>query len=427
MATPTSVQIAIIGGGPAGVAAALHIAARVPELTSEMVIFEASEYPRPKICGGGITFHAEEQLRRLNLQLDVPAVRVNRVVFQLGERRFATPCQAAMCIVQRSVFDAALAQAAVDRKIEVRGGEKLLDLTLEDDHVGLTTTQGRYRARMVIAADGANSTVRRRLGLRSHVGIARLLRVVQPASATGSSICATGTALFDFSCVAEGIQGYMWDFPSSIDGRPYVNHGIFDSRIDPMRRQKTPHGQLKRVFARYLRQRNIELESVQLQGHPVRWFDPQAEFSRPHVLLAGDAAGVDSLFAEGISYAIEYGAVIADAVAAAFAHNDFSFSDYGTRLARARLSRSLARRRHIARHLYRFRHPWFWAALWRAADLAPAAFNQSVGAALDVLPPLDRSPVVSHTVGDGLAPKGIYREMAIRPSLPPLRHPGRRL
>ncbi len=285
MAIPMDLQIAIIGGGPAGVAAALHIAAQAPELIPGMVVFEAGEYPRPKICGGGITFHAEEQLRRLNLQLDVPSVRVDRVVFQLGERRFETPCQAAMCIVQRSAFDAAFARAAIDRQIDVRGGEKLLDMTPGNGHVLLTTTRGRYRARIVIAADGANSIVRRKLGLRSHVGVARLLRVVQPAASSGSTVCATGTALFDFSCVAEGIQGYMWDFPSSIDGRPHVNHGIFDSRIHPTASAMTPHGQLKQVFAAYLRRRNIDVESVQLQAHPVRWFDPRGV--RPSPCVAG--------------------------------------------------------------------------------------------------------------------------------------------
>ncbi len=418
------VQIAIVGGGPAGLAAALHIVRQSPELAREIVVFEAAEHPRPKICGGGVTFHGEEQLRRLGIRLDVPAVPIQNLVFQLGERSFQTPCQNAMRIVQRAEFDAALARAVVDRGVTIQGGEKLLDLNYCDDGVLLITERDRYHARVVVAADGANSTVRRKLALRSRHGVARLLRVVRPVDVATSHIWRNGTALFDFSCVAEGIQGYMWDFPSLINGKPHVNHGIFDSRFDGAGRQVLPHGHLKRVFAAYLRRRDVNLEAVSLQGHPVRWFHPDAEFSRPHVLLTGDAAGVDPLFAEGISYALEYGVIVAEAIRDALVANDFTFRDYRARLLRHSLSRSLLRRSAIARHLYRYQYPWLWDWLWRAAAIAPAAFNQAVGGALDVLPPvrpgwsLAQLPRVNQPL-----PKEPNREMAVRPGLPSVRHP----
>ncbi|MCB9160245.1 MAG: hypothetical protein H6644_10360 [Caldilineaceae bacterium] len=121
----------------------------------------------------------------------------------------------------------------------------------------------------------------------------------------------------------------------------------------------------------------------------MRWFNRTAEFSRPHVLLVGDAAGVDALFAEGISYALEYGQLAAASIVQAFAQRDFSFAGYREQLFRHRLSRSLARRAQVARRLYRHRHPWLWSWLWRAAAVAPGIVNQSIGAALDVLPPPD--------------------------------------
>jgi len=46
------------------------------------------------------------------------------------------------------------------------------------------------------------------------------------------------------------------------------------------------------------------------------------------VLLAGDAAGVDALMGEGISYALEYGRRAAAAAAEALSTGDFDFARY---------------------------------------------------------------------------------------------------
>lgn len=380
-------KIAIVGGGPAGLATALHIANRSPELGAQTVILEAATHPRPKVCGGGITFHGEEQLRHLDLRIDVPAFPVHQLHFRLGDQVFVTPCRHGMRVIQRNEFDAVLATAVAERGLALHNGEKLLDLHMADDGVELMTNRNRYRVQAVIAADGANSTVRRKLDLRSTLGVARLLRVLAPLDAEQSRAWQEGTALFNFSCIDQGVQGYMWEFPCYVNGAPHMNYGIFDSRTHPQRAQQQPHGQLKRLFTAGLGASNVDLDAVQLEGHPVRWFNPRAEFARPRVLLVGDAAGVDPLFAEGISYAMEYGALAADAVCDAFHQGDFAFRDYKERLLGSHLSRSLRRRSLVARNLYRQRHRWLWRGLWQAAAIAPAAVNRAAGAALDVLPP----------------------------------------
>lgn len=383
-------RIIIVGGGPAGLATALHLAHRSPELAAHLLIVEAAQHPRPKICGGGVTFHGEEQLRHLGIHMTAPAFPVQRIRFQLGEQAFVTACPNAMRIFQRHEFDAALATAVAAQGLALHNNEKLVSLEPSPTGLVVTTSQDRYQAQVVVAADGANSTVRRLLGLRSTYGIARLLRVLRPVDPAQTQSWQQGQALFDFSCISQGVQGYVWDFPCFVDNQPYINHGIFDSRVAPQAQPAEPHPphQLKAILAAHLRKQKVDLTSVNLQGHPVRWFNAKAEFSRPHVLLVGDAAGVDALFAEGISYAMEYGAIAAATVCNAFAHNDFAFTDYRAQLLRHRLSRSLQRRAFIATHFYRFRQPWLWRWLWRAAAIAPAMVNQFIGAALDVLPPV---------------------------------------
>ncbi|HMR67869.1 MAG TPA: hypothetical protein PKE64_27985, partial [Anaerolineae bacterium] len=269
----------------------------------------------------------------------------------------------------------------------LQSNEKLIDLRPTAGGVELTTSRAQYYAKIVIGADGANSTVRRKLHLPEQTNIARLLRVLTPVDPTCDPDWQRHTAVFDFSCVLQGIQGYVWDFPCYIAGQPYMNRGIFDSRIERRTAAKQRRGNLKQTFLTGLNARHINLDRIPLEGHPVRWFNPKAEFSRPHVLLAGDAAGVDPLFAEGISYGMEYGQVIAETVRDAFARNDFSFRHYRTRLLDHRLGRLLVRRAMVARHLFLPRWPGLWSLLWQLAAIAPLKMQRGIGSFLGVLPP----------------------------------------
>lgn len=387
MQEPDGYKIIIVGGGPSGLATALHIARLTPTLASEMIILEAAEHPRPKLCGGGVTFHGIEQLRSLGLRLNVPFFTVHRLVFKLAHFSFTVSFPNAMWIIERSEFDAALAQAVAERGLQLNSNEKLLDLRQVEGGVEVTTNRSRYRAMAVIGADGANSTVRRKLGLPEPGGIARLLRVLTPVDPQSETAWQRHIALFDFSCVLQGIQGYAWDFPSYIGGKPYMNRGIFDSRIEPHAVSHRPKSSLKQTFLTGLKTRNVNLDHISLESHPVRWFNPKSQFSQPHILLAGDAAGVDPLFAEGISYGMEYGQVIAELIQDSFTNGDFSFHHYRTSLLKHPLGRLLKRRAAIARHLFVLRQPRLWFLLWQFANMAPLKVQQSIGAFLGVLPP----------------------------------------
>jgi flavin-dependent dehydrogenase len=386
MAETDSHAIIIVGGGPAGVSAGLYLQQRAPELAARTLIIEAKEYPRPKLCGGGVTAHGEEQIRRLGLDIDIPAFSVQNMQFSLGPQAFGVIWDDAMRIFERAAFDAALARTAKERGLCIHTGERLLDLHPDDDGVTVITDQRRYRARVLIGADGANSTVRRKLKLFSTVGVARLLRVMTPLDPAASAAWQDGVAVFDFSCIRHGVQGYMWDFPCYVGDQPHMNRGIMDSRIAPQPLDASTRGNLKNAFAAGLADRVVDLDDVLLEGHPVRWFNPDAEFSRPHILLTGDAAGVDPLFAEGISYAMEYGEIITEMVIDAFARDDFAFTGYRERLLNHPLGKMLQRRTTIARYLYHYHQPHLWSVFWQLAAISPIWAKRSVGTALNLLP-----------------------------------------
>ncbi|MEZ4638154.1 MAG: hypothetical protein R2856_24890 [Caldilineaceae bacterium] len=62
----------------------------------DLLIIEAATYPRRKVCGGGVTFHGEEQLQDLDIHIDVPAFPYIASSFVLDRVRFRptppTPC-----------------------------------------------------------------------------------------------------------------------------------------------------------------------------------------------------------------------------------------------------------------------------------------------------------------------------------------------
>jgi flavin-dependent dehydrogenase len=70
------------------------------------------------------------------------------------------------------------------------------------------------------------------------------------------------------------------------------------------------------------------------------------------VLLAGDAAGVDALAGEGISFALQYGEVAAAELVAAFGNNDFGFAGYRQRVMAHDLGKELTLRYWLARLIY---------------------------------------------------------------------------
>jgi flavin-dependent dehydrogenase len=262
------------------------------------------------------------------------------------------------CITRRDELDAWLLGLARERGAVVREGETVLDLAVDEEAVRVRTSAGEYCARALVGADGSKGVVRRlalageRLGAAARPGspaeVARLLEVLTPEDAASTPEYLDATAVFDFAPIAAGVQGYYWDFPSYVKGQAFMNRGVYDSRAAPA----GPRASLKPALAAALEQRGRSLDEVELNGHPIRWFNPAGEFSRPRVLLAGDAAGVDPLFGEGIGYALAYGRVAAQALRRAFATGNFTFHTYRRQILGDWLGRDLTLRYVAAKAAY---------------------------------------------------------------------------
>lgn len=348
--------IVIVGAGPAGCAAAIHLANTHPDVARRTLVLEKAIFPRPKLCAGGVTTHADDLLKRLHVQLGVPSFPIHAIRFVYDNLAFTFRMKNIFRVVSREEFDAALARKVHERGIALREGEAVTDLIRDEAGVTVVTTKDVYRAHIVIGADGANSVVRTKLGLARWDRIARLVEILTPADATRAPEFVEHTAVFDFTPLRYGVQGYCWDFPSFQQGMAMMNRGLGDLHIHSHR----PRHNLKPIFAAMLARRGIELNEARLRGHPERWYDAALKHSAPRVLLAGEAAGVDPLFGEGISHALDWGMRAADEAVRALARGDFSFAEYERRIAQSALGRRLRFKRALARIVYGVRGEWFY-------------------------------------------------------------------
>jgi menaquinone-9 beta-reductase len=358
-------DLIIVGAGPAGISTALHLAQIAPELVGCSLILEKARHPRPKLCGGGLLPDAESILQSLGLDItEVPHCDVDWAHFDYNGRgmrmRGEKDGTFAFRTIRRHEFDAWLAGKARQRGFLIQENTAVKNLSVDGPEVLLETDRGEYCARVVVGADGSNSIVRRIVVPREKTHTARLLEIVTE-SRPESSFHLQSNSYFDFLYVPLGILGYTWDFPAIENGRPVRVRGIFDSNVYPAKKDISLQAALADEFARH----GYRLEDYALQGHPLRWFNAKSAFSIPHVLLVGDAAGADALFGEGISIALGYGRLAAQAVKDAFTRQDFSFRDYRGAVLRSAMGKSLQRRTWMAKIFHRLRSRAIQTLVWR--------------------------------------------------------------
>ncbi|MFS8071127.1 MAG: NAD(P)/FAD-dependent oxidoreductase, partial [Byssovorax sp.] len=122
-------DLAIVGGGPAGVATALFLAAAAPGRIARVAIFEKERYPREKICAGAIGARAEKALARIGVRVDVPSVWMNglSIATPVGALQTRDPSLSRPIgrVVRRIEFDRAFADEARARGVSIVEGARV--------------------------------------------------------------------------------------------------------------------------------------------------------------------------------------------------------------------------------------------------------------------------------------------------------------
>ncbi len=292
-------DVAIVGAGPAGSAAALGVLRTCPEAT--VLLLDRAGFPRDKTCGDGVAPQVLDVLTRLgvpDLLDDWPQVHVLRLGFTGGPvvaRRLPRP----VLVVPREVLDARLAAAAVARGARLRVHRVRTLAACGPDGSGDAVLDGRIRARVVIGADGAHSAVRAGLGLAGpRPGtVAIALRGYAPVSAGRESeqvIAFAGHAAW---------PAYAWSFPIG-DGRANVGYGEALPASGPGPSRAEMLARLEELLP------GSTAGGANWRAHHLPLSTGRVRQPDGRVLLAGDALGlVNPLTGEGIHAAVRSGAL----------------------------------------------------------------------------------------------------------------------
>ena len=322
----------IIGGGPAGTAAAITLAERgVSARLIERRVHSSSE----KACGGLLTPRAARLLVSLGLEIESIGRPIDSIdlVARGRRQRVGWPTSTGVgagvgstsgIVVSRTRLDSALLDRAGELGVEVELGCEALEPIVDRGFVrGVRTANGDVEsteaADLLLVADGANSTFGRALGTtrrQDWPSVSALRVVLESTSADRRGI--------EFHLDLErgpgdGLPGFGWVFP--VDDNT-VNVGV---QVASTARDATAvnlHLLLERLLERIAGPWGVSEDPAdaveRAEGTRTPVGDSIVPVAGPNFLVAGDAAGHASpLTGGGIEAALRLGIEAGEVLTAA--------------------------------------------------------------------------------------------------------------
>ncbi len=287
------VDVAVVGAGPAGSAAAITLARG----GAQVLLCDRSPFPRDKVCGDGLLPDALALLARLlpGTGSGVGAVAAG-VRFETAARRelrLPIPVR----VARRRDLDASLVQAAA-----AAGATLLLEATLRDavveDGLAREAVLTGPRGEVVVTADAFVLATGALPGPRRVLGLPPL----PPSAAAVRGYAEVGEEDADWlliSLAGAPRRGYAWAFPGG-GGLWNVGCGVFSGR--------GTHGSLRSSADAFLAARGGRGWQEPLVGAGLGTSFPRCVVGRGNVLAVGDAAGLARpMSGEGIGPALASG------------------------------------------------------------------------------------------------------------------------
>ncbi|WP_428421400.1 NAD(P)/FAD-dependent oxidoreductase [Methylibium sp.] len=320
---PAACEVLVVGAGPAGSAAARTLA----RAGVDVVLVDQHAFPRDKVCGDGLIPDAHRAMARLGVLDEVMSLaQAARHLRCIAPRSGHIDVPGTLAVLPRKQLDLVLCRAAAEAGARMHAPVRFTAPLEEDGRVVGACLQahdeGRetreIRARWVLLASGAVPQASIAAGVceRRTPSAVALRGYVKNEAMVGR------ITELEVLWHKRLKPGYGWIFPCP-GGVFNIGVGVAQShRSDAGGRNTMQDVNLREVFAAFTEvhapARALMAGGTllgELKGAPLRCSLEGAAYSRPGLLVAGEAAGSTyALTGEGIGKALETGILAAEAV-----------------------------------------------------------------------------------------------------------------
>ena len=289
-----NVEVIVVGGGPAGSAAAHHLKAA----GADVLVLDKERFPRHKLCAGWITPQVVS-----DLQLEISAyphsfLSFRRLQWHLRGLKLPVPC--VQHSIRRFEFDAWLLERSRAEVVQ----HSVKEIHRDDKDFVI---DGAFRCRYLVGAGGTSCPVRRAL-FDGVVPRARALQTVTLELEFPYDWQDPDCHLWFFE---HGLPGYSWYVPKA-SGWLNVGVGAMATRLKQRGENIREHWQ--HLASKLERQFGIRMPSDPT-GYSYYVRGPLEVARIDNAFLTGDAAGLATRdMCEGIGPAIHSGQLAAQAI-----------------------------------------------------------------------------------------------------------------